>query len=109
MDTQWGTRAGVTWFVLDFLKLAVYTITLRNQRSGKNRKTYSHNCIDGADSQLDAACKSHLNRVLRPGPQVELQEAQVDQELQAQLFSPAQVRLVQVSSPSAQLQLLQST
>lgn len=60
-------------------------------------------------SWQSAACESHLNRVLRPGPQVELQEAQVDQELQAQLFSPAQVRLVQVSSPSAQLQLLQST
>lgn len=75
----------------------------------KKQKNIFTLCIDGADSQLDAACESHLNRVLRPGPQVELQEAQVDQELQAQLFSPAQVRLVQVSSPSAQLQLLQST
>lgn len=74
----------------------------------KQKNTFTKSCTDRA-SILDAACESHLNRVLRPGPQVELQEAQVDQELQAQLFSPAQLWLVQVSSPSAQLQLLQST
>lgn len=51
----------------------------------------------------------HLKRVLCPAPQVTLQEAQLDHELQVQLLFPAQVRLVQESTPSTQLQLLQST
>lgn len=51
----------------------------------------------------------HLKRVLcPPGPQVALQEAQLDQELQEQLGSALQLRLVQESRPSAQVQLLQS-
>lgn len=74
----------------------------------KQKNIFTKLCIDGA-SVPDAGRDSHLNRVLRPGPQVALQEAQVDQELQTQLLSPAQERLVQVSSPSAQLQSLQST
>lgn len=114
-----GSRESVTWNDSAFLSIcpSIHFQYLPHSLSVHHHlliyasyTAFLHLIFPSLDSSPNSpSVTPHLKRVLCPAPQVTLQEAQLDHELQEQLLFPAQVRLVQERTPSAQLQLLQST